>query len=92
MFTKPGRFEGSKTVKGVEYFSLTAALRHFREELEKGTGAKVQEVDVNAALLLSDICRWIGLSEEKRREVLGKSASVWVSSLEAEPIKLPTKH
>ena len=24
-------------IKGIEYFSLTAALKHFRQEVEKGT-------------------------------------------------------
>ena len=42
-------------VKGVEYFSLTAALKHFRQEVEKGTGAPIQTLEMNAALLLDDI-------------------------------------
>jgi hypothetical protein len=92
MLTQKGRFEGSKAVKGVEYFSLTAALKHFRQEVEKGMDEKIQNADVNAALLLSDVCRFIGLSDEKRREVLGKSAAAWVDSLESEPVKLTTKH
>ena len=87
MFTQPRRFEGSKVVKGVEYFSLTAALKHFRQEVEKGTGAQIQSIEVNAALLLDDICKWIGLPEERRREILGTSAAVFVFSVEDEPIK-----
>jgi hypothetical protein len=80
-------------VKGVEYFSLTACLKHFRQEVEKGTGAQIQTIEINAALLLSDVCTFIGLSDEKRREVLGKSAAAFVSSVEDEPIKPnDTKH
>ena len=80
-------------IKGVEYFSLTAALKHFRQEVEKGTGAPIQTLEMNAALLLDDIARFIGLSEERRREVLGKSAAAFVSSVEDEPIKPnDTKH
>ena len=68
-------------VKGVEYFSLTAALKHFRQEVEKGTGAPIQTLEMNAALLLDDIAKFIGLSEDRRREVLGKSAAAFVSSV-----------
>jgi hypothetical protein len=78
-------------VKGVEYFSLTAALKHFRQQVESGTGAPIQNVEINAALLLDDVCKFIGLSEDRRREVLGKSAAAFVSSVENEPIKLPDK-
>ncbi len=77
----------SQFVKGVEYFSLTAALKHFRQEVEKGSGEPIQKIEINAALLISDICRWIGLSEERRSEVLGKSATAFVESIESEPIK-----
>jgi hypothetical protein len=74
-------------VKGVEYFSMTKCLKHFRETVEKEAGTPIQTLDMNLALILSDICRWVGLSEEKRREVLGKSAATFVSSVENEPIK-----
>jgi len=80
-------------IKGVEYFSLTAALKHFRQEVEKGTGAPIQTLEMNCALLLDDIAKFIGLSEERRREVLGKSAAAFVSSVEGEPVKpIDTKH
>jgi hypothetical protein len=80
-------------VKGVEYFSLTAALKHFRQEVEKGTGAPIQTIEVNAAMLLDDVAKFIGLSEERRREVLGKNAAAFVSSVQDEPIKPnDTKH
>jgi hypothetical protein len=80
-------------IKGVEYFSLTAALKHFRQQVESGTGAPIQTIEINAALLLDDVCKFIGLSEERRREVLGKRAVAFVSSVENEPIKpTDTKH
>jgi len=78
-------------VKGVEYFSLTAALKHFRQQVESGTGAKIQNLDINAALLLDDVCKFIGLSDDRRREVLGKSAASFVASVESEPVKLADK-
>jgi hypothetical protein len=78
-------------IKGVEYFSLTAALKHFRQQIETGTGAPIQSIEINAALLLADVCTFIGLSDERRREVLGKSAAAFVSSVEDEPVRLPDK-
>ncbi|NTU61956.1 MAG: hypothetical protein HGB05_00820 [Chloroflexi bacterium] len=78
-------------VKGVEYFSLTTALKHFRQQVESGTGAPIQNIEINAALLLDDVCMFIGLSEEKRREVLGKSAASFVASVESEPVRLADK-
>ncbi len=44
-------------IRGVEYFSLTTALKHFRQEVEKGTGAQIQTVEINAALFLDDVCQ-----------------------------------
>ncbi len=72
-------------IKGVEYFSLTAALKHFRQQVEQSTGTPVQNIEINAALFLDDVCRFIGLSDEKRREVLGRQAAAFVSSMEPEP-------
>ncbi len=83
--TQPQYPQLPQWIKGVEYFSLTAALKHFRQEVEKGTGAQIQTIEVNAALFLDDVCKFVGLSDEKRRDVLGKSASVFVSSVEHEP-------
>ncbi len=74
-------------IKGVEYFSMTKCLKHFRETVEKETGAPIQTIEMNLALILSDICRWVGLSEERRAEVLGKSATAFVASIESESIK-----
>jgi hypothetical protein len=80
-------------IKGIEYFSRTAALKHFRQQVESGTGAPSQNIEINAALLRDDVCKFIGLSDERRREVLGKSAAAFVSSVENEPIKPSgTKH
>jgi hypothetical protein len=78
-------------IKGVEYFSLTAALKRFRQQVESGTGAPIQNIEINAALLLDDVCKFIGLSDDRRRVVFGKSAAVFVSSVEDEPINLPDK-
>ncbi len=72
-------------IRGVEYFSLTAALKHFRQHVEQSTGTPIQNIEINAALFLDDVCKFVGLSDEKRRDVLGKSASVFVSSVEHEP-------
>lgn len=61
-------------VKGVEYFSMTGALKHFREMYERAAGTSIDKVQVNAAELLDEIAEHIGLSEARRDEVLGRSA------------------
>ena len=52
---------------------LTGRLAQFRVDLEKGTGQPIGVLQVNAALLLSDLCRFMGLDEEQHNHVLGKS-------------------
>lgn len=61
-------------VKGVEYFSMTSCLKHFRELYERAAGTSIDKVQVNAAEFLDDVAAQIGLSEARRDEVLGRSA------------------
>ena len=77
-------FEVPHHVKGLEYFSLTACLKHFRQTVERDTGAPIQTLEVNAALFLDDVAKFVGLSDEKRRELLGKSAASFVDSVQDE--------
>jgi len=50
----------------------THALRRFREALEADAGAESWEVmEFPAAMILSDVCTALGLSDDQRYEVLG---------------------
>ncbi len=74
-------------VKGVEYFSLTTCLKHFRQTVEKETGKSIEELDFNAALFLDDVAKFIGLAPDKRRELLGNAAASFVDSVKDGKVK-----
>jgi hypothetical protein len=51
---------------------LTGRLARFRAELEEGTEQSIGTLQINAALLLSDLCRFLGLDEQQHDYVLGE--------------------
>jgi len=75
VFTPPlGRY-----IKGVEYASMTALLQDFRRQLEHENGGPIHELnEVNAAELISDLCIFLGLSEQNRRKILGARAATYL--------------
>jgi hypothetical protein len=47
----------SRYVKAIQYESMTDLLTHFRQQLERENGKPISELsEVNAAMLLSDLC------------------------------------
>ncbi len=78
----------TKITKGVEFFSLSAALAEFRRCLERESGEPVQNLEVNAALLLNDLCRFLTLGDKQRRQVLGQPATAYVEEVINERINL----
>ena len=66
-------------VKGLEYTTLSGLLADFRREMERGTGTPVERLEVNGALLLNDLCSFLGLPERERQKVLGRSAALYVA-------------
>jgi hypothetical protein len=59
------------------------------EQLESDLDAALDRIDLNAALLLGDLCEFLHLSAAQRREVLGPQASGFVDLLDADRITLP---
>lgn len=69
-------------IKGVEYASLTSLLQDFRRKLEHEHGGPVHELDeINAAELISDLCVFLGLSDQNRRKVLGVRAAIHIDQI-----------
>ncbi len=65
----------SRYVKAIEYASLTDLLTHFRQALERENGKAIEELDsINTAMILSDLCVFLGLSDQNRRKILGAQA------------------
>ncbi len=81
----------SRWAIGIEYKSLTVLLAEFRKQFEKDASEKIGSLDVNGALLLNDLCVFLGLDDKQRREVLGDSAA-FVDTLLNAPIDLSAKH
>jgi hypothetical protein len=64
-------------IKGLEYASMTSLLQDFRRQLEHESGGPIHELtEANAAELLSDLCVFLGLSDQNRRKVLGARAAM----------------
>lgn len=59
----------------LEEHRLTATLVDFRHKLEVESEETVGHLELNAAMLLDDLCRFIGLTKEQRAQVLGKTAT-----------------
>lgn len=69
-------------VKLVEVKSLTALLVDFRQQLERESGGSINRLDANAAELLSDLCRFLSLSDQNRRKVLGVNGARYLDMVE----------
>lgn len=79
-------------VKGVEYRSLTVLLADFRKQLERESGSQIEQLDMNTAELLSDLCNFLGLSDKNRRIVLGNNGARHVDRIEQASIINPVRH
>jgi hypothetical protein len=82
----------SRFVKSVEYKSLTVLLSDFRKTLERENGRSIDQLQTSGAEMLSDLCIFLGLSDENRRKVLGKDGARFIDSILDTPIRLPIKH
>ena len=68
----------SQVTERVEYRYMSDLLAGFRKYIEKDAGEPIQRMEVNAALLLNDLCDFLVLGDKQRRTVLGKSAAAFV--------------
>jgi len=67
---------------------FTAQLTRFRRKLEEESGEPVEGMEVNAALLLLDVSKFMGLNETQACDVLGKSAAAHVAVILETQVKL----
>lgn len=61
---------------------VTAHLSNLRHEIDRDCGEPIEVLDLNAATLLLDVSRWLGLSEAQTRKVLGNGAMQHISDLQ----------
>jgi hypothetical protein len=81
----------SRWIKGIEYKSMTVLLADFRKTLERESGESINQLETNAALILSDLCTFLGLSDENRRKVLGVKGAYFVDTTMDTPINRMVK-
>jgi hypothetical protein len=62
----------------VEYAYMSDLLKEFRLYLEDEAGLPIQNMYFNAALLLEDLCDFLGISPENRAKVLGTSGALHI--------------
>jgi hypothetical protein len=77
-------------IKSVEYASMTSLLQDFRRQLEHASGGPINDLNANAAEIISDLCRFLGLSEQNRRKVLGTNGAQHTDLLERMSVISPT--
>jgi hypothetical protein len=82
-----------RSIKGVEYASMTSLLQDFRRQLEHEYGGPIHELaEANAAELISDLCVFLGLSDQNRRKVLGARAATHLDQVLVERASASLKH
>jgi hypothetical protein len=70
--------------------TLCNKLWQFRLALEGQAEQSIRELEVQAALLLSDLCVFAGLSEEQHARVLGEEGVAYVNEILEERVRLAT--
>lgn len=68
--------------------NFTELLARFRQQVERDAGQPLETLDLNAALLLSDLCRFMELPEEGCGHVLGAGAAAFVGQVETQRVSL----
>lgn len=81
-----------RVVAGVEYKTMSGLLADFRKYLERESDGPIERLDANAALVLNDLCAFLGLAEPLRAKVLGKSAMAFVEAELQTRVNLPVIH
>lgn len=76
----------------VEILSLAHLLTQFRQKLEAEAGEPIYEVEINAALLLSDLSRFLGMGIRQQNFILGADASNYVKEIEGVVIQISRVH
>ena len=71
---------------------VTSMLADFRQWLEEQLDEPLAFVDLNGALLLSNLCEYLGLDDSQRAQVLGPDALQSVHRIEADHLSFATGH
>ena len=78
--------------KSVEFVSLTKLLTDFRRKLESESDEPIEQLEVNAALLLSDLSEHLGLGVAQHDMILGQPAVDYLTSILETRVTIPIHH
>ncbi len=75
-----------------EFVSLATELMGFRQQLEAEAGEPVSAIEVNAALLLFDLCKFLGIGDAQCLRILGRQGVGYLAATLAAGVELPVLH
>lgn len=58
----------------VQVFNLSDALAKFRAQLERDAGEPACNITTSVAILLDDLCAFLGFGPEKRAKIIGSES------------------
>jgi hypothetical protein len=67
--------------------TVTQQLKRLREDFEN-EGESIADIEISAALLISDVCESLGLKDSERREVLGRDGEKFVDHVQSVHVRL----
>jgi len=71
----------------IEMPSLAQDLMRFRQHLEADAAEPISALEVNAVLLLSDLCQFLELGTPQRSQVLGPYGTRYLATVLATQVK-----
>lgn len=76
------------TGPGIEFVSISNELFRFRCKLENEAEKPIHELEVNAAMLLSDLAEHLKLGAAQHDSILGQPAVDFIAALMSERVRL----
>jgi hypothetical protein len=68
--------------KSVRMFLLSDELALFRQHLESESGEPIQNIELNAALMLYDLCNFLQLGDVQKDKILGNRGKKFTQDME----------
>ena len=73
---------------GIQFISMSDELRKFRIKLESEAEKPIEQIEVNAGMLLSDLCEHLKLGVNQHDMILGQRAVDHITALMDSRVRL----
>jgi len=77
---------------GIQFVSITQELQRFRLKLESEADQPIEQIEVNAAALLSDLAVFLKLGAAQHNAILGPRAVGYLAGLLQTRVSATTQH